>query len=120
MVAEPPKVMSTCVALYAAYVFIQLLVFYALEDKHPTYCSVCDFNQAALDGALCLFLSGRLCACLQGQTGEDLGVMSNDPSTYGLSLQSRQAHAVRLRYVSHWSGNLDVNMNSHLLTQLRL
>jgi len=120
MVAEPPKVMSTYVVLYATSVLIRLLVLHTSENTHSLHYDAQDFNQAALDGALCLFLSGQPSSCLQGQTEEDLGVISNNPSTHERSLQSRQAYAFRRRCASHRSGKPRANMNSYLLTQLRL
>ncbi len=69
--------------------FVQLLVYLTGETRYAA-CSAKGFNKAALDGTLYLFLSGRFHTCLQRQTEEDLGVISNDPSVHASSLQSCQ------------------------------
>jgi len=74
-------------------------------------------NQAALDDALHLFLSGRLEAYLHVGTEKDLGVILNDLSTHELSFQSRHNQAPRkVQVISTPS----VKNHNHLLTVLSL
>ena len=72
------------------FFFVQLLTVYLSSSSRSAACRAEDFNKAALDGALYLLLFGYLQAHRQRTTGEDLGVIANDPSTHELSFQSRQ------------------------------